>query len=171
MEPRTRGPMWEPGAGGVDNPNTIIPLTLGFVIALQTVRPWDILHWLTNLGKKVVEKLTKLSKIDFSMEHFTAYIWHARIPRLWTQVLDVGLWRLDSGHWTLDSGCLALEAGLWMPDSGRWSHDAGLWMLDSGRWTLNVGRWALNTGHCYWLFRTESESSFWFYLIKLLKIL
>ena len=32
------------GQGGVDNPNTISPLTLGFVIALQTVRPSDVLH-------------------------------------------------------------------------------------------------------------------------------
>ena len=32
------------GGGGVDDPTTIIPLTLGFVIALQTVRPSDILH-------------------------------------------------------------------------------------------------------------------------------
>ena len=44
------------------------------------------------------------------------------------------------------------------------------WMLDFGCWTLDTGCWALNTGCCH-CFRTESEPSFRFCLIKLLKIL
>ena len=50
--------------------------------------------------------------VIFCMQFFG----HNRIPGLWTQELDAGLWTLDSGRWTLD---------------------AGLWTLDSGRWTLN----------------------------------
>ena len=45
--------------------------------------------------------------------HLASYtFWHTGIPRLWTQVLDAGLWTLDSGRWTLD-------AGPWTLDSGR----------------------------------------------------
>ena len=43
---------------------------------------------------------------------------HTRIPGLWTQELDAGLWTLDSGHWTLDAGLWTLDAGLWTLDSG-----------------------------------------------------
>ena len=99
----------------------------------------------------------------------------------WT--LDSGLWTLGSGPWTLDAGPWTLDAGLWMLDSGHWVLDAGLWTLDPGLWTLNAGRWTLGGG-CYTLdaglwalgtivdcFRTKSEASFWFCLIKLLKIL
>ena len=47
--------------------------------------------------------------------------------------------------------------------------DAGLWTLNSGRWTLDAGLWTLATVvDCC---RTESEPSFWFFLIKWLKIL
>ena len=50
----------------------------------------------------------------------------------------------------------------WILDAGPWTLDARLWMLDSGLWTPDtVVDW----------FRTESELSFWFCLIKLLKIL
>ena len=63
---------------------------------------------------------------------------HTRIPGLWTQVLNAGLWTLDSGRWTLDPGCWALDAGLWSLDSGRWTLDATLWMLGSGHWTLSL---------------------------------
>ena len=74
---------------------------------------------------------------------------------------------MDSGLWTLDS--VRLDAGLWMLDSG-------LWVLDPGRWTLNAGGCTLDT--VFWTldivvdwFRTESEHSFLFCLVKLLKIL
>ena len=52
-----------------------------------------------------------------------------------------------------------------------WTPDAcvGRWTLDNGRYTLDSGLWTLNTVvDC---FRIESETSFWFCLIKLLKIL
>ena len=76
-------------------------------------------------------------------------------------------WTLDArvGRWTLD-------AGLWTVDAGFWTLDAGPWTLDAGLWTLHFGRsgyWTLDTViDCC---RTESKSSFWFCLIKLLKIL
>ena len=83
---------------------------------------------------------------------------------------SVGRWTLDAGSWTLDSR--------------RWALDAGPWKLESGRWTLDARLWTLDTEHCFRtlfhcfrtldnvsldFFRTESESSFWFYLIKLMK--
>ena len=37
---------------------------------------------------------------------------HTGIPRLWTQVLDAGLWALDAGPWTLDAGRYTLDAEL-----------------------------------------------------------
>ena len=104
----------------------------------------------------------------------------SRVGR-WT--LDAELWTLDSGCWTLDSGRWMLDPGLWMLDFGRWTLEAGLWTLDPGHWTLNVGRWILYAGLWtldagFWTLdtvvdccRTESEPSFWSYLIKLLKIL
>ena len=51
---------------------------------------------------------------------------------------------------------------------GLWTQvlNAGLRTLDSGRWMLHFERWALVTGHCRWLFRTKSESNFWFCLIN-----
>ena len=59
--------------------------------------------------------------------------------------------------------------GLWTLDSRRWTLDAGRWTLDVGRYTLDAGLWALVTiVDC---FRTKAEASFWFCLIKLLKIL
>ena len=95
----------------------------------------------------------------------------------------VGRWTLGAGLWTLDSGPSTLDAGPWTLDSGCWTPDARLWMLDPRLWTLNAGRWTLDV-RCYTLdtglwaldtivdcFRTKSEASFWFYLIKLLKIL
>ena len=85
----------------------------------------------------------------------------------WT--LDSGCWTLDARPWTMDSGHWKLDAGRWTLDSGRWTLDAGLWTLDSGRWTLHFGHWALDTVvDC---FRTESEPTFWFCLIKLLKVI
>ena len=52
---------------------------------------------------------------------------------------------------------------------GSWTLDAGLWTLDSGRQTLDAKFWMLDTVvDC---FRTESEQSFWFCLIRLLKTL
>ena len=60
-------------------------------------------------------------------EHFIAknvlfllFFGHTRIPGLWTQELDAGLWTLDSGLWTLDAGCWTLDAGLWTLITGRW---------------------------------------------------
>ena len=53
--------------------------------------------------------------------------------------------------------------GLWMQVL-----NAGLWTLDAGCYTLDAGLWTLDTiVDC---FRTESEPSFWFCLIQLLKI-
>ena len=53
--------------------------------------------------------------------------------------------------------------------SGLWNLNSGRWTLDSGRYTLDAGLWTLDTViDCC---RTESESSFWFCFIKLLKIL
>ena len=54
--------------------------------------------------------------------------------------------------------------------------DAGCWMLDAGLWTLDTTLWTLGSGHCTQdnfvdCCRTESTPSFWFFLIKLLKIL
>ena len=115
-----------------------------------------------------------------------------RIPQLRIQVLDAGpdtglwtlgswCWTLDSGRWplntelwTLDSGCWTLDVGLWTLDSGCWSTDAGLWTLGYGLWTLGTTLWTLGSEHwtlSFDCFRTESEPSFWFCLIKLLKIL
>ena len=37
------------------------------------------------------------------------YSGHTRIPGLWTQILDPGLWTLNSGRWTLDSGCWRMD--------------------------------------------------------------
>ena len=86
---------------------------------------------------------------------YIKFRWHTGISGLQTQELGAGLWTLDSGCWTLDTG--------------RWTLDAVLWTLDTGLWTLDAGRWALDTiVDC---FRTKSEASFWFCLIKLLKIL
>ena len=108
--------------------------------------------------------------------------------KCWT--LDSGRWTLDAGLWTLDSGRWNLDAGLWILDSGFWTLDTGLWTVDSGRWTLDAGRWILDSGFStldagrytldarLWAldtivdcFKTKSESSFWFCLIKLLKTL
>ena len=115
-----------------------------------------------------------------------AWDWITDIPGLfgrksWTLdsgrwTLDAGLWTLDSGHWILDSECWTLDTRLWTLDSGRWTLDARLWMLDSRLWTLDSGPYTLDSG-CWTLdtvvdcCRTESEPSFWFWLIKLLKIL
>ena len=74
--------------------------------------------------------------------------WHTGIPGLWTQVLDAGLWTLDSGSWDLNSAP---------------------WTLDPGRYTLVTGLWRLDS--VIVCFRRESEPSFWFCLIILLKIL
>ena len=114
---------------------------------------------------------------------YIKFRWHTRIPGLWTQELDAGLWTLDSGRWTLDAGHWTLDSGIWILDSGRWTLDSGRWTLDSEHWTLDSRRWALDVG-CFTLdaallaldtivdcFRTKSEASFWFCLIKLLKIL
>ena len=45
----------------------------------------------------------------------------------------------------------------------------GLWTLNSRRWILDSGLWTLDTVVDCW--RTESEPSLWFCLIKWLKIL
>ena len=87
-------------------------------------------------------------------------------------------WTLDArvGRWTLDTGLWMLNSGLWTPESGRRTLDAepstldaGLRTLDVRCYTLNNKLWAMDTiVDC---FRTKSEASFWFCLIKLLKIL
>ena len=79
---------------------------------------------------------------------------------------------LDTGRkrWTLYSGCWTPDAGLWTLDSRRWTLDAGLSTLGSIHWTLLHCFRTLDTVSLA-CFRTESESSFWFCLIKLLKIL
>ena len=56
---------------------------------------------------------------------------HTGIPRLCTQMLDTGLWRLDSSRWTLDAGHWTLNAGPCTLDSRRWT---------LGRYTLDFGR-------------------------------
>ena len=63
---------------------------------------------------------------------FLSFQGHTGIPGLWTQELDVGLWKLDSGRWTLDDGLWTLDPGLWTLDSGCWTQHARLWTLDSG---------------------------------------
>ena len=51
-----------------------------------------------------------MSKVlNVQVEYFQ---WHTRIPGLWTQELDAGLWALDSRRWTLD-------ARPWTMDPGR----------------------------------------------------
>ena len=96
---------------------------------------------------------------------------------------DSGCWLLDSACWTLNPGCWTLHAGLWMLDprcrtldAGRWTLHTGLCTLDFARWTLDAGRWTLDSqlstlDTVFDCCRTESEPSFWFCLIKLLKIL
>ena len=132
-----------------------------------------------------------LSKIPFVSNVFTFCIWnrkfHMRIfltyRNSWTLDARVGRWTLHAGLWTLDAGRWTLDAGRWTLTDGRWTLDSGRWTLDPGLWTLNVGRWTLDAG-CYTLnvglwaldtivdcFKTKSEASFWFCLIKLLKIL
>ena len=70
----------------------------------------------------------------------------------------------------------------WTLSSGRWTLGTELWTLDATFWTLGSGHWTLfqNTVfHCFRTlgtvsldhFRIELESSLWFHLIKLLKIL
>ena len=100
---------------------------------------------------------------------------------LWA--LDAGCWTLNSGRWTLDSGRWTLDPKLWTLNSGRWTLNAGLWTLDTRPWTLDVGQWTVDVEHYtldagLWAldtivdcFRTKSEVSFWFCMIKLLKIL
>ena len=69
-------------------------------------------------------------------------------------------WTLDSGRWTLVAGFWTLDTGLWTLDLVRWTLDAGRW--DATLWTLDA------LVDC---FRTKSEATFWFCLIKLLEIL
>ena len=84
-------------------------------------------------------------------KEFTAY------RNSWT--LDAGArrWTLEAGRWTLDAGLRMLDAG-----PGRWNLDAECYILDTGLWKRN------NVVDC---FRIESEPSFSFCLIKLLKSL
>ena len=92
------------------------------------------------------------------------------------RTLESTRWTVDTRHWTLDSGCWRLDSGLWPMAAGLWTLDAGrrnlgsvLSTLDVGCYILDVGLWALDTiVDC---FRIKSEASFWFCLIKLLKIL
>ena len=134
MEPRTRGPIWEPGAGGGGGgwPKHHNSFNIGLRNCSTNSASFRYFTLTDQSWKKGCGKLTKLSKIDFSMEYFTADIWHARISGLWTQVLDAGLWRLDSGHWTLDAGCWTLDAGLWALDSECRTLDVGVTTLRSG---------------------------------------
>ena len=64
---------------------------------------------------------------------FLSFQGHTGIPGLWTQELDVGLWKLDSGRWTLNAGLWTLDSGRWALDDRLWTLDVGLWMLDSAR--------------------------------------
>ena len=57
---------------------------------------------------------------------------HTRIPGLWTQELDAGLWTMDSGLWALDAELWTLDAGLWTLVSGHWMLNATLRKLGSG---------------------------------------
>ena len=95
----------------------------------------------------------------------TKYLTCSKLAYRNSRTLDasVGRWTLDTGLWTLDSW-------LWTLDAGLWTLDTRIWMLDPGRWTLDPERWtALDTiVDCI---STKSEASFWFSLIKLLKIL
>ena len=69
--------------------------------------------------------------------------------------------------WTLDSGCWTLVAGLWTLYTGLWTLYLVHWTLDAERWDATL--WTLDAlVDC---FRTKSEATFWFCLIKLLKIL
>ena len=100
------------------------------------------------------------------MAYQNSWTLDARVGR---STLGAGLCTLDSARWTLDAGLWTLDSGRWILHAGLWTLDAGLWALNPGRWNLDAGPWTLDTVvDCC---RTESESSFWICLIKLLKIL
>ena len=116
---------------------------------LVSYTPWDPIKEKGNL------KLFILWNKDHEfLAYRNSWALDASVGR-WT--LDAGLWMLDSGRWTLDS------------EPWTWTLDAERWMLDVRCYTLDAGLWALDiTFDC---FRTKSEASSWFCLIKLLKIL
>ena len=136
--------------------------------------------------------------IPFVFNVFTFCIWNRKFHmhifltyrNSWTLDAIVGRWTLHAELWTLDAGRCTLDAGRWTLDAGLWTLDCGLWPMAAGLWTLDAGRWTLGSElstldvGCYTLdvglwaldtivdcFRTKSEASFWFCLIKLLKIL
>ena len=81
----------------------------------------------------------KFGLIVFSFEFLTLQ-WHTRIPGLWTQELDAGLWTLDSGCWTLGAGFWTLDA----KDAGNWKMKTlESWTLNM-LWTLGIGCWILD---------------------------
>ena len=81
---------------------------------------------------------------------------HNRIPGLWTQVLDAGLWMLDSGRQILNAGLSNLDHGLY---AELWTLDPGLWTFDAECYTLDAELWTLHTiMDC---FTTKSEASFY----------
>ena len=94
----------------------------------------------------------KLQQKNLQGRKFTEWETALKVQSRIPEFLDHGRknWTLDSGRWTLTL------------DSGCWTLDSGFWTLDSGRWTLDT------VVDCC---RTESEPSFWFCLIKWLKIL
>ena len=108
---------------------------------------------------KLLITINDISKFQIWSAYRNSWTLDARVGR-WT--LDTGLWMLNSGQWTPESGRRTLDAG---PST----LDAGLRTLDVRCYTLNNKLWAMDTiVDC---FRTKSEASFWFCLIKLLKIL
>ena len=159
-----------------------MPETLLFVIKKNPFKP--IFQNIANSIRKILPTIfQRYFLLLATLIYLSNTSWQGAYRNSWTRDASVGRWTLDTGLWTLDSGRWTLDAGLWTLDSGRWTLDAGLWMLDSGRWildsalsrldvgcyTLDVGLWELDT--IIDCFRTKSEASFWFCLIKLLKIL
>ena len=114
-------------------------------------------------------KLKTMQLDDFIVSTSTQKTIKKAYRNSWTLDLSVGRGTLDAGPWTLDAGPWTLDSGLWTLDAGLWKLDTGLWTLDAGCHILDAGVWALDT--IFDCFKTKSEASFWFCLIKLLKIL
>ena len=151
---------------------------------------FDILVWFTGTSSILVVKCEGISYFEIVPENFLLTLGkthllenhlprdgkltlnrHTGIPGFWTQVLDAGLWDLHSGHWTWDAGPCTLGSGYWAPNAWQWMLDPGRRTLNPGCWTMHFGRLALTLDPVVDCFRTESEPSLWFCLIKLLKIL
>ena len=135
-----------------------------------------VLRYIFNVSKReepswyyAFPKIKAMQPDDFIVSTSTQKTIKKAYRNSWTLDLSVGRWTLDAGPWTLDAGPWTLDSKLWTLDAGLWTLDTGLWTLDAGCYILDTGLWALDTiVDC---FKTKSEASFWFCLIKLLKIL